>query len=89
MRAGEEKTELKKADAKVLRSAVTRFLDELATVYHARWHESLQEYSEHDAARWSDGLDQIRKTRHYILRNANSNLALDVLFSRLIAAAPR
>ncbi len=38
-----------------------------------------------DVARWSVGLDQIRKTRHYILHNANTNLALDVLFGRLIA----
>jgi len=39
-----------------------------------------------EAARWADGLDLMSKTRHYILRNANSNLALDVMFGRLIAA---
>ena len=35
---------------------------------------------------WGNGLDQIRKTRQYILRNANTNLALDVLFGQLISA---
>jgi hypothetical protein len=34
---------------------------------------------------WAQGLDLIRKTRHYILRNANASLALDVMFGGLIA----
>ncbi|HVF10851.1 MAG TPA: hypothetical protein VNA16_08615 [Abditibacteriaceae bacterium] len=81
-----------KADAKVLRSAVARFLDELATAYRTYWTASLQtvpagaRQTAADAGVWADGLDQIRKTRHYILRNANTNLALDVMFGRLIAA---
>ena len=76
----------KKGDAKIARSSVARFLDELSNVYRARWAQSVRNRAL-DAARWSDGLDQIRKTRHYILHNANTNLALDVLFGRLIAAA--
>ncbi len=34
-------------------------------------------------------LDQIRKTRHYIYHNANRQLALDVMFGRLIALRAR
>jgi DNA polymerase-3 subunit delta' len=94
LKTGEEKSDLKKADAKVVRSSVVRFLDELSIVYQARWQRAVsqgapaQSTPAHDpaAVAWSDGLDQIRKTRHYILRNANTNLALDVLFGRLIAA---
>lgn len=76
--------ESKKGDAKIARSSVARFLDELSNVYRARWAQSVNNGSM-DATRWSGGLDQIRKTRHYILHNANTNLALDVLFGRLIA----
>ena len=76
--------ETKKGDAKIARSSVARFLDELSNVYRARWVHSVSTRAA-DATRWSLGLDQIRKTRHYILHNANTNLALDVLFSRLIA----
>ena len=76
--------ETKKGDAKIARSSVARFLDELSNVYRARWAHSVSTRAP-DAARWSAGLDQIRKTRHYILHNANTNLALDVLFGRLIA----
>jgi hypothetical protein len=71
---------------------VVRFLDELSIVYQARWEQALRQSTpagaagSGSAAPWSDGLDQIRKTRHYILRNANTNLALDVLFGRLISA---
>jgi hypothetical protein len=51
-----------------------------------RWRDSLKAGGQAaQSVIWSDGLDQIRKTRHYILRNANMNLALDVLFGRLIA----
>jgi hypothetical protein len=80
-------SELKKADAKIARSSIARFLDELSNAYQARWRESLRAGGQSaQSVIWSDGLDQIRKTRHYILRNANMNLALDVLFGRLIAA---
>jgi DNA polymerase III delta prime subunit len=85
------KKELKKGDAKIVRSSVALFLDELAGAYRARWTRSVlggagsTPKAAQQAARWSAGLDQIRKTRHYILRNANTNLALDVLFGRLIA----
>lgn len=84
--AGSAKKDLKKGDAKIVRSSVAQFLDELAAVYRARWVASVNTpgASKH-TLRWSRGLDQIRKTRHYILRNANTNLALDVLFGRLIA----
>lgn len=89
-----KKGDAKKGDAKVTRSALARFLDELATAYRARWMQSAQGNAvkngaarrEVEAALWADGLDLIRKTRHYILRNANSNLALDVMFGRLIGA---
>jgi DNA polymerase-3 subunit delta' len=78
--------ELKKGDAKVARSAAARFLDELTKVYRARWQEAVNLTSGGaDVAAWMDGLDQIRKTRHYILSNASTTLALDVLFGRLIA----
>jgi hypothetical protein len=76
--------ELKKADAKIARSSVVRFLDELTNAYRTRWHDLTRAGRAEEAALWSDGLDQIRKTRHYILRNANTNLALDVMFGRLI-----
>lgn len=94
------KGELKKAEAKILRSAVAAFLDELANAYRVQWQGSLQGSPQGNpqgkpqggaggrrvpAAVWADGLDQIRKTRQYILRNANTNLALDVLFGSLIA----
>jgi DNA polymerase III delta prime subunit len=86
LRISGEKGDFKKADAKVTRSAAARFLDELAVVYHARWQQAVGvAHSPHGVA-WGVGLDQIRKTRQYILRNANTNLALDVLFGRLIAA---
>ena len=69
---------LKGADSKVARSAVAHFLDLLMAVYRVRWRQSA-------AANWASGLDAIRETRHYILRNANTSLALDVLFSRLLS----
>jgi DNA polymerase III delta prime subunit len=84
------KKEVKKSDAKIVRSSIALFLDELAGAYRARWTRSVlagfgsTPKAAQQAARWSNGLDQIRKTRHYVLRNANSNLALDVLFGRLI-----
>lgn len=77
------KKELKKGDAKITRSSVALFLDQLAGVYRAHWVANV---AAPGATRWSDGLDQIRKTRQYILRNANTNLALDVLFGHLISA---
>ena len=84
----------KKLEGRELRSAAARFLDELTTVYRAHWTASLAgslagggEGPETTA--WADGLDQVRRTRHYILRNANTNLALDVMFGRLIGLARR
>ncbi len=79
--------DLKKAAGKVNRAAVARFLDELALAGRARWIAGGRD----EAARGAGAarLDQIRKTRQYILRNANLNLALDVLFGRLIALQPR
>ncbi|HEX9997893.1 MAG TPA: hypothetical protein VGB45_12165 [Abditibacterium sp.] len=79
-----EGVDLKKLGAKGPRTAAARFLDELMSAGRARWMENL-DGSEVGAAR----LDQIRKTRHYILRNANKQLALDVMFGRLIALRPR
>ena len=72
--------------AKITRTALARFLDELGAVYRAQWSEVVA--AEGMGARaqgWERGLDLIRKTRQYILRNANGTLALDVLFGRLIA----
>lgn len=87
--AASNKKELKKGDAKIVRSSVALFLDELAGAYRTRWTSVVNAAGStpkaaQQVARWSAGLDQIRKTRHYILRNANTNLALDVLFGRLI-----
>jgi len=74
-----------KSDAKVARSAAARFLDELALAYRSCWAATLTSNSTASAtAAWGDGLDLIRKTRHYILRNASTSLALDVLFVQLI-----
>lgn len=73
----------KKGDAKATRSALARFLDELSHAYRARWSDGVEADANADA--YACGLDLIRKTRHYILRNANANLALDVLFGRLIS----
>jgi hypothetical protein len=87
--ASGEKAESKKADAKVTRSAVARFLDELGAVYRVRWQEALALESTLPSQSYAHGLDQIAKTRHYILRNANTNLALDVMFGRLIAGHSR
>ncbi len=82
---GEGAASLKKGDAKIGRSQVARFLDELANVYRAKWHTSTSISSTRYVTDWARGLDQIRQTRHYILRNASTNLALDVLFGRLIS----
>ena len=72
-----------KADKAMARTYLARFLDELSGAMKARWKEDIA--SGRDASRWAAGLDLTRKTRHYILSNANQQLALDVLFSRLIA----
>jgi hypothetical protein len=79
-----EGTDLKKLGAKGPRAAAARFLDELMIAGRALWVNSLDS-SEIGAAR----LDQMRKTRHYISRNANRQLALDVMFGRLIALRAR
>jgi hypothetical protein len=94
----------KKLGAKGPRTAAARFLDELMIAGRALWMNGLtnarpnsgssghenggsqaHSASEVGAAR----LDQMRKTRHYILRNANRQLALDVMFGRLIALRAR
>ncbi|HEX8552274.1 MAG TPA: hypothetical protein VF681_12060 [Abditibacteriaceae bacterium] len=73
----------KKAANAMKRTHIASFLDEISGAYRLRWREDIARGR--DARRWSSGLDLIRKTRHYILSNANQQLALDVLFSRLIA----
>lgn len=89
--ADEAARDAKKSDAKTLRSAIARFLDELSNAYRARWLSGVARASSDARGEPSElralaaGLDQIRKTRHYILRNANSSLALDVMFGHLIA----
>ncbi len=89
--ADEAARDAKKSDAKTLRSAIARFLDELSNAYRARWLSGVARASSGGRGQPSEldalaaGLDQIRKTRHYILRNANSSLALDVMFGHLIA----
>lgn len=81
--AGDD-AETKKSPSKAVRAGLVRFLDELMAAGRARWIND-PEAEAVTAAR----LDLIRKTRHYILRNVNANLALDVLFSRLISLRPR
>ncbi len=83
-----EKYEAKQIGKKLTRSHAASLLDELSYAYWRRWQRQQSgQSSTRSAAHWADGLDQIRKTRHYILRNASTNLALDVLFGRLISAA--
>ncbi|PQV63356.1 DNA polymerase III, delta subunit [Abditibacterium utsteinense] len=96
--------DLKKLGAKGPRAAAARFLDELMIAGRALWMKNLAEQtSNHARNGHADGeanlnspaevgaarLDQIRKTRHYIYHNANRQLALDVMFGRLIALRPR
>ena len=76
----------KKLGRALVRAQLMRFLDELSNAYRLRWHLSLDKNEVEKAAIWASGLDQMRKTRHYILRNANTNLALDALFLQLVAA---
>lgn len=79
-----EKSAAKKSANKETRSALDRFLDELSGVYRARWIDTLSAASTRESGEaWSRGLDLIGKTRHYILRNANAALALDVMFASL------
>lgn len=85
---GDGAGEIKRADGKVLRSAMVRFLDELAAAYRARWASMVGSQGGSAASPGgsadTSALDLIRKTRHYILRNTNISLALDVLFGKLI-----
>jgi len=71
----------KKLGAKGSRAAIARFLDELSLAGRARWMGKGARIEERHAAR----LDAMRATRGFILRNAGTNLALDVMFGRLIA----
>ena len=77
--AGDE-ADAKKLASKGKRAAAARFLDELMIAARARWMNDPNSYSQ-GAAR----LDQMRRAREHILRNANLQLALDVMFGRLIA----
>ena len=77
--AGAE-ADAKKLASKGKRAAAARFLDELMIAARARWMNDPASYAQ-GAAR----LDQMRKAREHILRNANLQLALDVMFGRLIA----
>jgi DNA polymerase-3 subunit delta' len=90
---GEDGAENKQLARTLVRSQLARFLDELSAGYRARWIQDLalfngQETGAADrgarAEVWAAGLDRIGKTRHYILRNANASLALDVLFAQLV-----
>ncbi len=63
--------------------AAARLVDEIIVVTDGCEDSTAGESPELRAL--AAGLDQIRKTRHYILRNANSSLALDVMFGHLIA----
>ena len=77
--AGAE-ADAKKLASKGKRAAAARFLDELMVAARARWMSDPGSYAQ-GAAR----LDQMRAAREHILRNANLQLALDVMFVRLIA----
>ena len=70
----------KKVGAKGNRSALARFLEELALAGHQKW-VGRGALEAHNVTR----LDLIRKTRGHILRNANDALALNVMFGQLIA----
>lgn len=70
----------KKLGAKGNRAAVARFLDEMMGAARAKW--ATEPGNTENAAK---RIDLMRQTRGYILRNANLNLALDVMFGRLIA----
>ena len=74
----------KKLASKGKRAAAARFLDELMVAARARWMNDPTSYAQ-GAAR----LDQMRRAREHILRNANLQLALDVMFGRLIATTAR
>ena len=74
----------KKLASKGKRAAAARFLDELMVAARARWMNDPAAYAQ-GAAR----LDEMRRAREYILRNANLQLALDVMFGRLIATKTR
>ena len=78
--AGEE-ADAKKLASKGKRAAAARFLDELMVAARARWMNDPASY-----AQGATRLDQMRRAREYILRNANLQLTLDVMFGRLIAA---
>ena len=76
-----ETVDPKKLGAKGNRAAAARFIDELMIAARARWMSDPAHF-----ARGAARLDAMRATRGYILRNANLNLALDVMWGRLIAA---
>ena len=79
-----EGADAKKLASKGKRAAAARFLDELMVAARALWMNDPASYAQ-GAAR----LDMMRKAREHILRNANLQLALDVMFGRLIATKAR
>jgi DNA polymerase III delta' subunit len=79
---------LKTISNNLKRAGIMAVLDELRGAYRARWKTALT--AGYSGEAYAHGLDLIAQTRHYISGNANAGLALDVLFSRLIALhAPR
>ena len=78
--AGDE-GDAKKLGAKGGRAAMARFLDELAVAGRAKWLLAGGAVEKNNAER----LDLMRQTREYILRNASTNLCLDVLFGRALS----
>lgn len=74
----------KKLASKGKRAAAARFLDELMVAARARWMNDPDSY-----AQGATRIDQMRRAREQILRNANLQLALDVMFGRLIATTKR
>jgi DNA polymerase-3 subunit delta' len=77
---GDKSGETAKGASKAGRAAAVRFLDVLALAVRERWVTDPE-----GETRAALRLDLMRKTRQYILRNANQNLALDVMFGRMIA----
>lgn len=73
----------KSAPGKVGRASAARFLDELAVAARLGWAEQAMQGGRNLESAASR-LDLIRKTRHYVIRNANVNVALDAMFGRMI-----
>lgn len=81
--------DLRRGESKVVRSGVALVLDQLAAAYRATLSVpggtvGVAPEGAAGVAAVAGALDQITKTRQYVLRNANTALALDVLYGRLI-----